>query len=44
MSEKPVRVAVIGTSFASAVQIPGFQLLPGVEIVAAASANADRAA
>jgi predicted dehydrogenase len=44
MSLKPVRVAVIGTSFASAVQIPGFQLLPGVEIVAVASANADRAA
>lgn len=44
MPEKPIRVAVIGTSFASAVQIPGFQLLPGVEIVAVASANADRAA
>ncbi|MGE3912374.1 MAG: Gfo/Idh/MocA family protein, partial [Chloroflexota bacterium] len=44
MSVQPVRVAVIGTSFASAVQIPGFQLLPGVEVVAVASASADRAA
>ncbi len=44
MSVQPVRVAVIGTSFASAVQIPGFQLLPGVEVVAVASARAERAA
>jgi predicted dehydrogenase len=44
MSQQPVRVAVIGTSFASAVQIPGFQLLPGVEVVAVASAREERAA
>lgn len=43
MSLQPVRVAVIGTSFASAVQIPGFQLLPGVEVVAVASAREERA-
>jgi predicted dehydrogenase len=44
MSAQPVRVAVIGTSFASSVQIPGFQLLPGVEIVAVASGRPGRAA
>src|SRR3954451_1362770 len=44
MSSQPVRVAVIGTSFASAVQIPGFQLLPGVDVVAVASAREERAA
>jgi len=44
MSLQPVRVAVIGTSFASSVQIPGFQLLPGVEVVAVASAREERAA
>ena len=44
MSLQPVRVAVIGTSFASAVQIPGFQLLPGVEVVGVASARESRAA
>jgi predicted dehydrogenase len=43
MSLQSVRVAVIGTSFASAVQIPGFQSLPGVEVVAVASASAQRA-
>lgn len=43
MSQQPVRVAVIGTSFASAVQIPGFQQLPGVEVVAVASAREERA-
>jgi predicted dehydrogenase len=44
MPPQPVRIAVIGTSFASSVQIPGFQLLPGVEVVAVASARAERAA
>ncbi len=44
MSLQPVRVAVIGTSFASAVQSPGFQLLPGVEVVAVASGTPGRAA
>lgn len=44
MSSQPVRVAVIGTSFASSVQIPGFQLLPGVEVVAVASGRPGRAA
>jgi predicted dehydrogenase len=44
MSVQPVRVAVIGTSFASSVQIPGFQLLPGVEVVAVASGRPGRAA
>jgi predicted dehydrogenase len=44
MSQQPVRIAVIGTSFASGVQIPGFQLLPGVEVVAVASAREERAA
>src|SRR5882724_11555604 len=43
MSLQPVRIAVIGTSFASAFQIPGFQTLPGVEVVAVASASAARA-
>ncbi|MCC7372040.1 MAG: Gfo/Idh/MocA family oxidoreductase [Chloroflexi bacterium] len=44
MPDQPLKVAVIGTSFASAVQIPGFQLMPDVEVVAVASANPDRAA
>ena len=44
MSLQPVRVAVIGTSFASAVQIPGFQVLPGVEVVGVARAREERAA
>src|SRR4051812_47660952 len=44
MSSQPVRVAVIGTSFASSVQIPGFQLLPNVEVVAVASGRPGRAA
>jgi len=44
MSAQPVRIAVIGTSFASSVQIPGFQLLPGVEVVAVASGRPGRAA
>jgi predicted dehydrogenase len=44
MSLQSVRVAVIGTSFASSVQIPGFQLLPGVEVVAVASGRPGRAA
>ncbi|MFN8523921.1 MAG: Gfo/Idh/MocA family oxidoreductase [Chloroflexota bacterium] len=38
-----IRVAVIGTSFASSVQIPGFQLLDGVEVVGVASARESRA-
>ena len=44
MSVQPIRVAVIGTSFASAVQIPGFQQVPGVEVVGVASAREERAA
>jgi predicted dehydrogenase len=44
MSSQTVRIAVIGTSFASSVQIPGFQLLPGVEVVAVASGTPGRAA
>ena len=43
MPSQPIRVAVIGTSFASAVQIPGFQTLPDVEVVAVASASEERA-
>jgi predicted dehydrogenase len=43
MSAQPIRVAVIGTSFASAVQIPGFQACPGVQVVAVASAREERA-
>ncbi len=37
MPASPVRVAVIGTSFASSVQIPGFQRCAAVEVVAVAS-------
>jgi predicted dehydrogenase len=44
VADNPIRVAVIGTSFASAVQIPGFQSLPDVEVVAVASASPERAA
>jgi len=43
MPVAPVRVAVIGTSFASAVQIPGFQRCDGVEVVAVASGREERA-
>ena len=43
MPEQTVRVAVIGTSFASSVQIPGFQRCPGVEVVAVASGREERA-
>lgn len=38
-----VRVAVIGTSFASSVQIPGFQRCEGVDVVAVASGREERA-
>jgi predicted dehydrogenase len=44
MSSQPVRVAGVGTSFASSGQIPGFQLLPDVEVVAVASGRPGRAA
>ena len=43
MPASPVRVAVIGTSFASSVQIPGFRLCEGVEVVAIASGREERA-
>ena len=43
MPASPVRVAVIGTSFASSVQIPGFQRCAGVEVVAVASGREERA-
>jgi predicted dehydrogenase len=40
---RSLRVALIGTSFGGAVQVPGFQLVDGVEIVAVASARFERA-
>jgi predicted dehydrogenase len=43
MAAQTVRVAVIGTSFASSVQIPGFQQCGDVEIVAVASGREERA-
>jgi predicted dehydrogenase len=38
-----IRVGVIGTGFATAVQIPGFQHIPDVEVVAVCSARMERA-
>jgi len=40
----PFRVAVLGTSFARIVQVPGFQRHPDFEVVAIAGGNADRTA
>jgi predicted dehydrogenase len=38
-----IRVAVIGTGFGSSVQVPGFQRLDDVEVVAVASGHLERA-
>ena len=43
MADRSIRVAVIGTSFASKVQIPGFRRCSGVDVVAVASARVERA-
>lgn len=44
MTSKPiVRVGVIGTGFASKVQIPALQRCPGVQVMAVASAREERA-
>lgn len=40
----PLRIAVAGTSFASAVQIPVFQSHPSTQVVAVSSGHAERAA
>jgi predicted dehydrogenase len=39
----PLRVALIGTSFGGLVQVPGFRLVPGIEVVAVASGRLERA-
>ena len=43
MPASPVRIAVSGTSFASSVQIPGFQCREGVENVEVASGREEQA-
>jgi predicted dehydrogenase len=42
-AQRALRVGVIGTGFGSLVQIPGFQRIPGVEVVAVASGREQRA-
>ena len=39
----PIRVGIIGTGFGAAVQLPGFQCVDGVEVVAVVSGRLDRA-
>ncbi|HEY0582910.1 MAG TPA: Gfo/Idh/MocA family oxidoreductase, partial [Chloroflexota bacterium] len=39
----PLRVALVGTSFGGLVQVPGFRLVPGIEVVAVASGRLERA-
>jgi predicted dehydrogenase len=42
-SDAPLRVALIGTSFGGVVQLPGFRLAGGFDVVAVASARLERA-
>jgi predicted dehydrogenase len=43
MTDPLLRVGLIGTSFGGSVQAPGLRLLPGVQLVAIASARLERA-
>jgi predicted dehydrogenase len=43
MAGRILRVALIGTSFGGSVQVPGFRLADGVQLVAVASRQLDRA-
>jgi len=44
LSEQSFKIAVCGIGFGAAVHVPGLRLIPGVEIVAIAASNRERAA
>lgn len=43
MSDKSVRIGIIGTGFGVSAQVPGFRRAPGAEVVAICSARRERA-